>query len=329
MRLARALALAAVLASAAPHRASADDPAPTTDLAPLPDPGEPTLPGTEGPTTRSLALSAGATAGIYVGLYGWLTMAWYVRTTDSGTFQTHDEGWFGADTYAGGADKLGHAWGNYFLVRTVHRILRYGGWSEATSVIAASGLALSFFTMSEIKDGYKIEYGFSYGDMICNVAGNALGVLFELTPALDRRFSYRISYLPSSDYLRELERDGPFNTPEDYTGQTFYLSYHLGSSEFLRERADWVKYLDLSVGFRARNYKPEPSDGARRSQELFVGISLDAQAMIAAATGRGPGSSALQFIGGMYQIPYTTLDLGGLERTRDPLTPAARAIEGP
>lgn len=278
--------------------------------APRPPPIE-----TDRATNRSLVLSAAGTVGVYAVLYGWLSLAWFVRTTDSDHFAFHDEGWFGRDTYAGGADKLGHLWGNYAMTRGVSRILQYGGWPRTGSILTAGGLSLAFFTVSEIKDGYKVEYGFSYGDMIANTSGVALGVLLEFVPALDRRFDVRMSYLPSDEYLARLEEAGPFNTPEDYSGQTVLVAYHLGSIPAVRTQLGWVQYLDVSVGYRARNYLPVPDDGVDRSQELFLGISLDVQAMAAAISGRGVGSRVLNFVTEMYQPPFTTLELGGANRT--------------
>ena len=74
-------------------------------------------------------------------LYGWLTAAWHTRAEESESFQWHDEGWFGADTYAGGADKIGHGWITYTLTRAVSSMLEYGGWSRRTSLAVGSSLA--------------------------------------------------------------------------------------------------------------------------------------------------------------------------------------------
>jgi len=287
----------------------------STLATPIGAPEEPGPLESNPPTHRSLVLSAAGTVGVYAVLYGWLSLAWFVRTTDADHFAFHDEGWFGPDTYAGGADKLGHMWGNYAMTRGVSRILQYGGWPRTGSILTAGGLSLGFFTVSEIKDGYKVEYGFSYGDMIANTTGVALGMLLEFVPALDRRFDVRMSYLPSDEYLARLEEAGPFNTPEDYSGQTVLVAYHLGSIPAVRARLGWVQYLDLSIAYRARIYLPVPDDGADRTQELFLGVSLDVQAMAAAIAGRGVGARVLNFVTEMYQPPFTTLDLGGARRS--------------
>jgi hypothetical protein len=300
-----ALALGGV-ANASP--APAEQPGPGSGeggiVVPAPEPPGPA------PAPKHLLGSAAITGGAYALLYGWVTLAWYVRTENSSVFHLHDEGWFGADTYAGGADKLGHFWGNYAMTRGVSQVLRWGGWRRPWAIGAAGGLSLAFFTFSEIKDGYKIEYGFSYGDEIANTLGVLLGVAMELAPELDRRLDVRISYLPSSAYLDRLGEEGPFNTPEDYTGQTFYVAYHLGSIDALARRASWTKFLDVGVGYRSRNFKPMPTNGEQREQDLFVGLSFNFQELLDRAVTHG----VLHFIGEMYQPPYTTLPLGGFKR---------------
>jgi len=289
---------------------------------------DPVQPEERKPTHRGKIISAAGTAGIYAALYGWLTAAWWVRTNDSGNFQTHDEGWFGAKTYAGGADKLGHGWGNYAMTRGVAEILHYGGWNKTGSAFVAGGLSLAFFTFSEVKDGYKKEYGFSYGDMISNTAGAALGVVMEMAPALDKRFDVRVSYKPSKLYLDRLKSDGPFNTPEDYTGQTYLLAYHLGSIDYLREHASWTRFFDVNVGYAAVNYKPIPVDDAVAQQELFIGGSINLQAVVDSYMGGGAGKGALHFVTEVFQPPYTTLRAGQLDRAgeRVPEGPTARAV---
>ena len=282
------------------------------------------------PTTRGLVASAVGTAGIYAALYGWLTAAWWVRTTDSGEFQFHDEGWFGRNTYAGGADKLGHFWGNYAVTRGVAQILHHGGWDKRGSTLVAGALSLGFFAFSEVKDGYKQEYGFSYGDMIANTTGVLVGVGLELSPTIDRHLDIRISYKPSQLYLDRLQKDGPFNTPEDYTGQTFLLAYHLGAIDYLREHASWTRYFDVNLGYAAVNYKPIPEDGAVAQQELFIGGSINLQAVADEMLGRKSlAGGMVNFVTEVFQPPYTTLRAGQLDRTGipEPEGPTARVNE--
>jgi hypothetical protein len=279
------------------------------------------------PSKSGKTWTAVTVGGIYVGLYGWLSLAWYDREDESDAFLLNDEGWFGSDTYAGGADKVGHAWINYTMVRGITGILTYGGWDHRASLMVSSLLSFGFFTISEVKDGYHKSYGFSSGDMVCNFLGNGLALALELSPELDRRFAFRVDYLPSSEFIDQVWERGPLNVPEDYTGQKFLLAYHLGSIDSLVKNPyfTWVEYVDLDLGFHASGYKPTPSVPTEREQTLFVGVSLDLQPLLGPKGTGGAGRRAMRFVTETYQVPYTTLQVGGLGRTLGPMPPAQSA----
>ena len=268
------------------------------------------------------ALSLGIVGGTYGFLWGFTYLAWYLNSEGAPSFHTADEGWFGMDTYAGGADKMGHLWGNYAVVRGVSGILAWGGWSKEVSLLTATGLTLGLFTTTELEDGYREEYGFSWNDMAMNVTGEVFAVLMETSPWLDRRFDFRLEYWPSKPFRQSAAEDGPFNSPEDYTGQRFLLAYHLATIGPLRESSVlcWTKYLDLSLGFQAAHFKPEDHDTNAHAQDLFAGISVNVQQILddTIMTGRGPrgaGTRAIGFVNEIYQPPYTTLRVGGVGRT--------------
>jgi hypothetical protein len=306
----------------------------TIDAPPQQEPVESIFEDLPPPSEPHKKLSLGIAAGIYGALYGYTYLAWYARTEDSPTLHFHDEGFFGMDTYAGGADKLGHMWGNYAMVRGVSRILEWGGWSKTMSLTSAAGMTLGFFMLSEIKDGYKPQYGFSWGDVGFNVAGEALAVLMEASPTVDRMFDFKVAYFPSKAFRDSVSEEGPFNSPEDYTGQRFLLAYHLSTIDTLRESQyfGWTSYMDVAIGFDALHFKPEAADPNDHKQDLFVGVSLNVQQIIDrtlmpsprshAEVGTGP--RALRFAAEIIQVPYTTFRLGGFSRTApDDPVPAA------
>jgi hypothetical protein len=268
---------------------------------------------------RALAIAGG----IFATLYGYTYLAWYARGENAPSMHFQEEGYFGVDTYAGGADKLGHAWGNYALVRGVSGILEWGGFSRRTSLLTATGMTLTFFTVSEIKDGYRPEYGFAWGDMLFNAGGEALGVLLETVPRLDEMFDYRVEYWPSKPFRNAIVERGPFNSPEDYTGQRYFLAYHLGSIRTLRQGPylGWSRFVDVALGFHAAHYKPEAGDSADHQQDLFVGLTFDLQALVDELVRPSPGQRALRFTAEIVQLPFTTLRLGGVERSTPDLEP--------
>jgi hypothetical protein len=97
----------------------------------------------------------------------------------------------------------GHAWSNYALVRATSQLLRWGGISRTASLVSSVVLANAFFTLVEVKDGYKPQDGFSWQDYQFNIIGEALGALLKLYPELDRRFDYHLDYFPSKYLLPE------------------------------------------------------------------------------------------------------------------------------
>src|SRR5262245_14411523 len=119
-RLSRLAMLVLVLAR--PVYAAEDTPAPTTPRPPVPG-AIPTVSTTE-TAERGRWATAAATGGLYVALATYLTLAWWTES-EPAAWHLQKEGWFGDDNYAGGADKLGHGWINYTLVRGVSRMLTY------------------------------------------------------------------------------------------------------------------------------------------------------------------------------------------------------------
>jgi hypothetical protein len=270
-------------------------------------------------------LAAVIVGGLYGSLYTYTYLAWYRLGSGTSSLQFRNEGWFGADTYAGGADKLGHLWANYTLTRGVGGVLTWGGMSKPAALLTSTGLALGFFTLIEIKDGLEPDYGFSWGDVVFNVGGIALGVAAEaLPPAFDAAVDFRLEYWPSSYFLDEISDKGPFNTAEDYTGQRFLLAFHLAAIEPLaRSGLRWLSWLDVTVGYRALHYRPDASDPNDPRQELYLGLSFDLQKLIAVtlmpkAGDAGIGARTLHFTAEVLGVPFTTLELGAVSRRGRP-----------
>jgi hypothetical protein len=288
-------------------------------------------------TTRGRIISASILGGVYAAFGGWAYFAWYRPRAKYDNIVFLNEGWFGPDTYAGGADKLGHFFGNYAFVRGGVAVLEAGGWDRWPALAISAGLTMSFFTGIEVKDGYHKGFGFSYQDITANLAGNTLAVLLMGFPVLDRALDVRMEYLPTEQFIDDLIDNGGVDAAEDYTGQAFMIAYHLGSIGPLHRTRylGWTRYVDVVFGYQARNYKPEPDDPAAnpREQELYVGLTLDMQALVGELRKKiRPGSGWGTFMGGVrgafefYQLPYTTLDVVDFERDNGPLPPDTASL---
>lgn len=268
----------------------------------------PTLAPSDRALRRKRWISLGAVAGTYLAFSTWMYFAWYHNQPNLPAFLVGGDGWFGQSTYAGGADKVGHFWSNHALSRGTTRILRRGGWKPLTASLMGSGLSCALFVYVEIKDGFY--YQFSPGDLAGNTAGCLASIAMENLPALDRMIDFRVQYFPSPEFRKSFQ-DGDVDVAEDYSGQTFLLAAHLGELPWLRDQpaARYLRYVDVAVGFKSRNYKPdpEPEDHKLRRQTLFLGLSLNAQGIWDDVFARHP--TARKIGHGIFEVanlPYTT-----------------------
>src|SRR5690606_33773542 len=91
----------------------------------------------EADTDRANRLSTGMIAAhsLAIGLYG--ANKWWNKGF-SGGFRTENEGWFGRNTYSGGADKLGHLYINYVSTRLFARAFHWAGHTPEESLALAA-----------------------------------------------------------------------------------------------------------------------------------------------------------------------------------------------
>jgi hypothetical protein len=218
--------------------------------------------------------------GVYAGFTTWTYFAWYRKHKPLSEFRFGGDGLFGSRTYAGGADKLGHAWATMSLARVGTELLhQWGGFGKRTSALVATALSELLFLGVEVKDGFYYE--FSFGDAAGDTAGALAGLALSLSPRLDELFDFRVEYWPSHEYRRQFD-GGNVNIAEDYSGETYLLALHLGGLHALRD-ARWgglSRFVDVAVGFGTRGYKPDQPRGEpdyQHRQELSIGVSLNLQ----------------------------------------------------
>jgi hypothetical protein len=281
---------------------------------PLPTPGEPSLdpvtlpaqpvaPDATPPETHPIAaqLYLGT---VYAAFGLWAYGAWYAKHRGLGYYKwggdDHDcrspggpglfslcelTSWAGSDTYAGGADKFGHAWSTMALARGGTELLsRYGGFDHVKSSLISAALADTMFFLIEVKDGY--DYEFSYSDLSADTLGAVVAVLLDNFPRLDEMFDYRVQYFPSQGYRENVSHDNVYNRlniAEDYSGETFLIAFHLSSIHALRDAhyGAWSRFVDLAIGYGTQGYMPAPPPmgypPSLHHQDLFLGLSFNAQ----------------------------------------------------
>mgnify|MGYP001554487159 CR=1 FL=1 len=263
---------------------------------------------------------------IYAAFTIWAYAAWYRHHPELDPTKDHfgGDGWFGKQTYAGGADKFGHAWATMTLARAGTAILDHGGWNHTRAAILSAVMADALFFGVEVKDYYYYE--FSPGDFTMDTAGALTALALDLSPRLDELVDFRVQYFPSPQYLHNLNPSSEcsmrvkgqpscsrLNIAEDYSGETYLLALHLGGIHTLRDmpHGDWTRFVDVVGGFDSRHYKPPEADPmVLRSQQWFLGVSLNAQGMFDYLL--SPKSTLRKITHGVFEVtnlPYTTLPI--------------------
>jgi len=263
--------------------------------------------------------------GVYAGFTTWTYFAWYRKHRALNQFKWGGDGWLGLQTYAGGADKFGHAWATMSLARLGTEMLyQWGGYSKLTSTLVSTALSELLFLGVEVKDGFYYE--FSYSDAAGDTLGALAAAALSLSPRLDELFDFRVQYFPSAAYRKQFD-GGNVNIAEDYSGETYLLALHLGAIHSLRDQSwgGWARFVDIAAGFETRGYKPDPPNTPNtmlpdyeHHQNLYLGVSLNAQGLLDWLFD-GRSATAHKLSHGLFEVfnvPFTFVPV--LEQSRSP-----------
>jgi uncharacterized protein YfiM (DUF2279 family) len=123
-------------------------------------------------TTGTTLVTAGVLVGGFLqGLGAPLQYGWQ-------SWSFTDEGWFGRDTYVGGADKVSHFVISSGVSRALFEAYTHQGHTVDQSFNLALGTAFMAGAFVEIMDGVSV-YGFSWEDLTVDALGSAAGLLIQ------------------------------------------------------------------------------------------------------------------------------------------------------
>lgn len=121
--------------------------------------------------------------------------------------------------YALNADKLGHAFFANAVSTTYGALMLWCGMDSTAAVWTGFGVAMTYQTYVEVRDGFSAAYGFSWGDMAANTAGALFPVAKRYLPFL-RNTELQISYFPSPEF-----KSGEYSSIiDDYESTTHWLA---------------------------------------------------------------------------------------------------------
>jgi hypothetical protein len=209
---------------------------------------------------RSTALMAASIGGTLI--YG--RAKWWQDGFGDG-FKSVNEGWFGQGTAYGGADKLGHAMFAYTSTRLLTRGFEWAGNDSATALNLGLWTSVGTLMGVELIDGFSKKWRFSKEDAVANLAGGALAFVMERNPGLDALLDLRLQYNGPS----EGHRFDPFG---DYSSQRYLLVLKASGVPAFKQHP-WLKFLEINVGYGARNF--DTNSPAPPSRHTYVGVSLN------------------------------------------------------
>jgi hypothetical protein len=190
-------------------------------------------------------------------------LAWWDQGFDS-SFNFANEGWFGPDTYAGGVDKLGHAFSFYVGTRLGTRALEWADVPRADAVLLSAGVAAGVAVGIEVFDGLSRggEYGFSWQDLLMGGVGIGLGIVAENYPAFDRYAAFRWMYKSGGESW--------------YDHQVYLAALRLSGFESIG-RDNPLRYIELVVGYGAQGFGSDGdySVSDTRERSVYFGVALN------------------------------------------------------
>ena len=288
------------------------------------------------PKRKQRPVASSATLGaVYAGFSAWTFVAWYRKHAPLSQYKWGGDGWMGVGTYAGGADKCGHAWATLTLARLGTFILAdWGGFSRRKVSVISALLSEMLFTGVEVKDG--VYYEFSFSDLTGDSIGMALALLLDNFPQLAKDFAYRVEYRPSEMYKRIVFGQSTvagfsrWNIAEDYSGQTYLAAMHLSAIRALRDKLGPLsRFVDLAIGFGSHNYKPSPDKdlaGERPHQDLTLRLAFNMQGVTdyllenRRSWGARTGKRILHGLFEVFGLPYGSVALATTSREKPPPT---------
>lgn len=200
----------------------------------------------------------------------------------TGRFRSVNEGWFGAGTETGGADKLGHVMFAYTGTRLMARGYEWAGNDADRSLRYGLWTAVGTLLGVELVDGYSRKWRFSKEDVVANLAGGALAWWLETTPAADALLDLRLQYGRSQGPQGRRDFD-PFG---DYSGQRYLLVLKASGVPVLRERAV-LRYLEFSLGYGARNFEDEARALVAPTRHVYFGVALNLSELLRSTAFKG------------------------------------------
>ena len=185
------------------------------------------------------------------------------------SFHLAHEGWFGANTYAGGADKAAHFVNYAILSKEIAYMYQKLGYSESASIWLGFGLSVLEGLANEFGDGFN-KYGFSLGDATMDMLGSGTSALILATGTEDL-FNFRNGFLLPKSTVTCCAVPGMGYSYRIYTADLKFA----GVSRRLGLNVGPLRYLLFSVTYGSKFYPSGPPDLRERQVGFEIGLNFE------------------------------------------------------
>lgn len=208
-------------------------------------------------------------------------------------------------------DKLGHVFSSYQLGKHGAQLLNWSGVSKKNQLIYGATLGFGFLSVVEVLDGYSLEWGFSWGDILANTAGTGLYIGQELLWK-EQRIALKYSF-HQTQYAKmrpnKLGKNFLEQVLKDYNGQTYWFSANLHS--FVKD-AKVPKWLNIAFGYGGDGMLSGIKDvdnqfltNNSRYRQYYLSLDINLNNIKT----NSPFLSTLLDLFNMIKIPFPTLEI--------------------
>ena len=224
--------------------------------------------------------------------------------TDGPSRQFHftNEGYFGQNTYAGGADKASHFVSYYVVAKLLSGVYAELGLPVDQARLLGAGVSAFAGFVTELGDG-RGHYGFSYEDLTMDALGAAtyLGIAHY---GLGDLIGFSAGLVPSPPVV--CRPYGGFGT--DYTALVYSGDLKIaGLAQRARFDPGPARFLQLSLTYGSKGYPFSNPDVRERQVGIFLGVNFVEILRVSGVPEQAWWGKILYFLFDVIRIPYTQI----------------------